>query len=151
MQFLYRRTAQSRIVRELPLINLKGNMRPRRLDNERSKRKISLEGIGIVMILTNAFSLNMLGFFPASIQVEELSVGAAREYALSAESAVGHADTAAVFADCLGVPVEARRVTVSLQSGSELVVGQYIGPRLQEGATKLPEGATIKWLKVSVR
>jgi hypothetical protein len=65
-------------------------------------------------------------------------------------SAVGHADTAAVFADVLGIPVECHRVTVTLNKGDMAVVGQYIGPRLPEGATKLPEGASIKWLGVRV-
>ncbi|PZP60226.1 MAG: hypothetical protein DI596_06125 [Azospira oryzae] len=102
------------------------------------------------MIITNAFSLNMLAYLPATVRVEEVSAETAREYAAKAESAVGHADTAAVFSDVLGVPVECRRVTVSMKKGDTALVGQYTGPRLPEGATKLHESATIKWLLVTL-
>ena len=66
-------------------------------------------------------------------------------------SAVGHANTAAVFASILGIPVKANRVNVKLKSGPEgdvALIGQYIGPRLEEGATELPEGARIEWWMV---
>lgn len=65
-------------------------------------------------------------------------------------SAVGHELTAAVFSAVLGVPVACRRETVCLPYGARVVVGQYRGPRLPEGATSLPEGATIEWLHVEV-
>ena len=55
------------------------------------------------------------------------------------------ADTAAIFSQQLGVEIPAARVTVSLTHGEIILVGQYSGPRLPEGATTLPEGATIKW------
>ena len=60
-------------------------------------------------------------------------------------SAVGHANTAAVFSGILGIPVEANRTNVKLKHGDVALIGQYIGPRLDEGATKLPEGARIEW------
>ncbi len=101
--------------------------------------------------LANAFSLNMLAEFPATVEVRALAKAEAAELARDAESVVGHADTAAVFADELGLPVQANRVAVRLSRGDELVVGQYRGPRLPEGATKLPEGATITWLFVQVK
>jgi hypothetical protein len=69
--------------------------------------------------------------------------------------AVGHMDTARVIADQLGLPVEKvyARVTVRLKGGFEepydrlemALIGAYTGPRLPEGATKLPEGAAIEW------
>lgn len=60
-------------------------------------------------------------------------------------SAVGHADTAAIFAAQLGREVAPNRVSVKLAAGDILVVGQYVGPRLPEGTTELPEGARIEW------
>lgn len=60
-------------------------------------------------------------------------------------SCVGHASTAAVFSDTLGIEVPHNRVNVNLTPGDALIVGQYTGPRLEEGATTLPEGAVIKW------
>ena len=113
-------------------------------------------------MLLNAFSINMLASFPASIDIREISPDEAR-LALLCEaeeqgegeslilSAVGHADTAAVLTSILGVPVPCRRETVMLQPGSVSIVAQYTGPRLPEGSTTLPEGATIRFFAVTVR
>jgi hypothetical protein len=60
-----------------------------------------------------------------------------------AESAVGHADTAALFSQQLGVRVPCCRESIRL--GTDMLVGQYVGPRLPGGATSLPEGASIQW------
>ncbi len=103
------------------------------------------------MILGNSFSLNMLAVIPASIRVAEVGIERARALLEgNLESAVGHANTAAVFSNLLGIPVETRRATIALKSGDRMIVGQYSGPRLEEGATELPTGATIKWLEISI-
>lgn len=111
-------------------------------------------------MLLNAFSMNMLDAFPAVVQIVEISVAQTRtalllesEEAGDGElvlSAVGHADTAAIFASVLGLPVPMNRQTVVLKKGQCHIVGQYSGPRLAEGASILPMGAAIKWLAVSV-
>ena len=101
------------------------------------------------MYILNAFSLNML-VGNADIVVREVSQKVAAILADACVSAVGHADTAAVFSSVLGVPVPCNRATVVLKDGDLALVGQYSGPRLPEGATTLPEGATIKWLVVRV-
>ena len=120
------------------------------------------------IVISNAFSLNMI---PSGINhclywikertLDEVKVmlSAANEIA----SIVGHEDTARVFSDVLGVTVEYNRTNYtmdiegfakSVSGGTDsdtietLIVGQYSGPRLQEGATTLPEGATIKWFDV---
>jgi hypothetical protein len=100
--------------------------------------------------ILNAFSLNMISTFPATFTVEEVSTDQACVYARGVVSGVGHPDTAAVFASILGTPVPMNRATVSLVPGDRVLVGQYSGPRLPEGAAVLPDGATIKWLVVSV-
>lgn len=91
------------------------------------------------MFLTNAFSLQMLEKFPASVKVSEVS-----ELPEGLESAVGHADTAAV----LGVPCN--RVNVKLGKGDTVFVAQLQGGRLPEGSTTLPEGFTFRFLKVEI-
>jgi hypothetical protein len=103
------------------------------------------------MYLLNAFSLNMI-VAPATVNVSEISVDEVirRLNGWPFISAVGHADTAAVFGSALGLPISANRETVTLHTGADAIVGQYVGPRLPEGATTLPEGATIKWLFVAV-
>jgi len=60
-------------------------------------------------------------------------------------SVVGHSDAAAVFSAVLVRPVAVNRVSVQLDHDVLLLIGQYIGPRLPEGATTLPEGARIEW------
>lgn len=60
-------------------------------------------------------------------------------------SAVGHADTAAILGGILGRKIAVNRVSVKLNAYSRAVIGQYVGPRLPEGTTTLPEGAAIEW------
>src|SRR5271165_6716076 len=60
-------------------------------------------------------------------------------------SAVGHADVAAIYSAALGIEIAVNRISIKLTSRDELLVGQYIGPRLPEGATTLPDGAIIEW------
>jgi hypothetical protein len=102
------------------------------------------------MFICNAFSLNMLPGGNVSLGIKEISLEEAVVFAAKLESAVGHADTAAVFSNLLQRPVVLARLNVSLQRGDTILVGQYNGPRLPEGATTLPEGATIRWLQVSL-
>lgn len=105
------------------------------------------------MKLLNAFSFNMIGSFPVTVEAVEISAYYAA-YLFSVdpvESFVGHPDTAAVFTDVLGLNVPAVRGNASLVKDDVVIVGQYVGPRLPEGATKLPEGATIKWLHVTIK
>jgi len=106
---------------------------------------------GKEMKLMNAFSLNMLAEFPAQPLFEEMHIDEVRKVLSDGfESTVGHADTAAVYTDVLGMHVPAVRSTVSLKKGDLAIIGQYRGPRLPEGAHVLPEGATIQWLRLTV-
>lgn len=101
------------------------------------------------MYIINAFSASMITL-PARVEFEEVTQQAARNLAGGAISAVGHQDTAALFTALLGTPVPCQRVSVSLKKGSPALLGQLSGPRLPEGTTTLPEGATIKWIFVYV-
>ncbi len=92
--------------------------------------------------VSNAFSLQMVS--PQDwgrIRIEAIDAPAPDVLA-GAQSCVGHADTAAVLG------VSCRRVSVSLKDGDTLLVAQLMGGRLPEGATRLPEGFTIRWAKV---
>ena len=60
-------------------------------------------------------------------------------------SAIGHESTAAIFSTALGQNLAANRINVKIEDGIIALIGQYIGPRLPEGATELPEGAKIEW------
>lgn len=110
-----------------------------------------MESGALRMKILNAFSPNMLSTFPVEVRFEEIPLNEAKAIlAAGVESAVGHADTAAVFGEQLGVAVPANRTNVTLNKGDVVLVGQYRGPRLPEGATTLPAGATIQWLRVTV-
>ena len=104
------------------------------------------------MKVLNAFSFNMVAAFPCSVLATELTRDQAKAAvaAKGVESYVGHSSTAAVFSEQLGTDVPCIRGNVSMKAGDIALVGQYSGPRLDEGATTLPEGAVIKWLLVEV-
>ena len=97
--------------------------------------------------ISNAFATNMLSKFPVAVSFVETSPAhVASMVRDGAISSVGHESTAAVFSKVLGVKVPMQRSTIELQPGDSVIVGSYKGPRLEEGATELPEGATIVWL-----
>jgi len=101
------------------------------------------------MKLCNALAISMLE--EGQVEVVPISLDTARNnwrYIQDrlASSAVGHADTAALFAALLGEPVPVHRQSIRLLGKPDyLMVGQYSGPRLPEGATTLPDGAEIRW------
>ena len=88
--------------------------------------------------LLNAFSLQMINF-PAVVNFEEID-----SLPDGLTSAIGHADTAAI----LGVPMN--RINVKLSKGDVAHVAQLQGGRLPEGSTKLPDGFSFKFVKVTV-
>ena len=72
------------------------------------------------------------------------------EYKLGVEKGdvinyMGHPSTAAL------VGMKPNRVSLQADYGSTLVVVQYDGPRLNEGATELPEGASLVPMKWHIR
>lgn len=111
------------------------------------------------LFVLNAFSLSMLQadslWTDSRLAIRHLSDDEARkllEVCTEAKyrivSGVGHADTARIFSGILGTEVPMNRVSIDFGGGDLLLVGQYNGPRLPEGATELPEGASIRWLTV---
>ena len=105
----------------------------------------------MALFIGNAFSLNMVAATDLTkVEFKPLTIDEAKSYVPKAVSVVGHADTAAVFSDVLGQKVDFNRTSLTLKDGDVLVVGQYKGPRLEEGCKTLPEGATIEWVKVEL-
>ncbi len=110
----------------------------------------------MTILVLNAFSLNMLDFdgniswrkIPRDI-IKDMIHGDS-SIVPYLKSCIGHADTAAVISNDLEFELPMNRETVSLQPGQRVIVAQYKGPRLPEGATSLPEGATIDYLWVTV-
>jgi len=93
-------------------------------------------------MLPQGGTFHNLGVFPLSPQE------AAQHLSGGFLSAVGHADTARLIGSQLGVEVPVNRASVVLEPGDCVVVAQYLGPRLPEGATSLPDGAEIRYFLV---
>jgi hypothetical protein len=103
------------------------------------------------MWILNAFSLNMLADLNANIVTRAISLEEAKTLLQGGfDSAVGHAPTAAILTKLLGQEVSSARVNVRLEKDSLVLVAQYQGARLPEGATSLPEGAAIVWVLVAI-
>lgn len=63
-------------------------------------------------------------------------------------SAVGHRETAAVISSELGRPVAMNRVSITLDDATVLLVAQFMGGRIPEGATALPDHISTQWTLV---
>lgn len=105
------------------------------------------KGESIMHILVNAFSLGMLPLEAMNIiRVKRIN---SNEVPTDIESAIGHVDTAKVVSNILGFEVKPNRVSIKLSESDVLYVAQYTGPRLPEGATTLPEGASLEFFEVT--
>ena len=98
-------------------------------------------------ILVNAFSLTMLPVEAMNfIRVRKITPD---EIPTDVESAIGYQDTAKVVSSMLGFEVKPNRVSIKMSESDVLYVAQYTGPRLPEGATTLPEGASLEFFEVT--
>ncbi len=102
-----------------------------------------------MLYLGNAFSLQMLDCTVAhTVSIKPISIDDVKTAGFV--SVVGHPDTAAVLSDMLGKDVACNRVSVSLTPHDTLIVAQVVGGRLPAGATKLPDGFKMTFLKVNI-
>lgn len=115
------------------------------------------------IIVCGAFSLSMLDKevqlgkrypaqrripIPVTLELAQSWIELYKRGSVELESAIGHADTATLFSEILNIPLTVNRVSIKLgasEKNTSLLIGQYNGPRLPEGATTLPEGASIDW------
>lgn len=104
------------------------------------------------VLLGNAFSLNMIQG-NKTLKTRVLDIEQVQDLVKERvpTSAVGHGDTATIVSGLIGKQITSNRITVKLESGDDILVAQYKGPRLEEGATVLPEGASIEWVMVTVQ
>ena len=101
------------------------------------------------ILLGNAFSLQMLDL-DKETTVKVAPVAEAEVAKSGFKSVVGHQDTANVLTTLLGVEVACNRESVRLEDGDVLYVAQVTGGRLPEGATTLPAGMELVFLKVTL-
>jgi len=102
--------------------------------------------------ITSAFSMKMVPFTECTILVREVPLDEATVWVRKApfHSGVGHASTAVLMSSALGVDIPFNRADTKMEKGDELLIYQYTGPRLEEGVTELPTGASATWLRVDV-
>lgn len=98
--------------------------------------------------LSNAFSLQMLENFSASAVITLVKPEDIPEDFISV---IGHPDTAQVVSSIIGREVPVNRKAIKIGSSDVLYVAQFTGGRLPEGATTLPEGMTLEFIKVEVQ
>ena len=110
------------------------------------------------LLVSNAFSINMLNAETSSIndscycyRFDSVTIEQAQQVLKSIggryRCCIGHVDTAQLVGNQLGLELAANRETVSLAPHGVMLVAQYTGPRLPEGTSTLPEGASISyWL-----
>lgn len=105
-----------------------------------------------MIYLGNAFSLQMMDLTsPHRISVEPITLETVQSILADGfTSAVGHQDTANVLTNMLGFDVQMNRISISLTADDILIVAQVTGGRLPEGATTLPEGVSIQFVKVQL-
>lgn len=114
------------------------------------------------LIVSNAFSLNMLPeSFNGHVTISTVDdiksvVDIVKTFSRTGDciNAIGHKSIDDIVRGELlkdGCALqEGSRVTVELDFKTLLLVAQYKGERLPEGATELPEGATIVWMLVAL-
>lgn len=100
----------------------------------------------MAIYLSNAFSLGMLDLSEQkSLNIRPVMP---EQIPQEAVSVIGHPDTAKILSGILGFDVPFNRAGIKLNEGDVLYVAQYKGPRLPEGATVLPEGASFQFVEV---
>lgn len=106
-------------------------------------------------IIANAFSVNMMDpgrfhlveFIPITKE-KFIEIVKERDW----ESSIGHQSMADLLSEMTGevIPMNRKNDKINSSADGTIVLAQYTGPRLQEGATELPEGAQIEFYLVHV-
>lgn len=100
----------------------------------------------------NAFSISMLPSQGGTVKFTPLSSEEVMR-AITGKiivSHIGHSSTAAVIGKDLNINNLYTCRDNFILFNDAAIVAQYVGPRLPEGATELPEGATIKYFMVEL-
>jgi hypothetical protein len=109
------------------------------------------------MYIVNTITINMLSEQfrnrpeGGSIRYRSLSLSEARAIAQGGLTpAFGHEQSAPLVQAQLQAPEPIfARPTLRFDGPTQVLLAQYVGPRLPEGATELPEGAVIEYFLVS--
>ena len=105
-----------------------------------------------MLYIGNALSLSMLREPDATLWCRKINIQEAKDLLdyYHWASCVGHQDLAQVLSNMLGVQIPVNRDNIRLKAWDKLIVAQYVGPRLPEGAKGLPQDANITFYVVEV-
>lgn len=97
------------------------------------------------VFIGNTFTINGIDEDKFNVKVEEISWEEFDKYREGDHiNYMGHEDVAKF------VGMEMNRISIHAYKGDTIIVPQYIGPRLPEGTTVLPEGAVIVPKKITI-
>lgn len=99
--------------------------------------------------IVNAFSLNMVASLTGSFNVNFEPIAPA-DIPRDVQSGLGHDDIVYFVNKETGLSLVKNRCNNEFSHGDIFYIAQYIGPRLEEGATTLPDNSTIKYFKVTI-
>ena len=110
--------------------------------SERSSKKL----------LSSSFALKMVGQKPANLKVKDITLAEAKDWVGEGgfQSSIGHPEAAERIGKLLGVDVVSSRVDDRLYAGDQVLVNQYIGPRVPEGEEYAPDEKYYTWTLVCV-
>ena len=102
------------------------------------------------VIIANAFSLQMIQEDVVDVHIATITEETVIHILSNSDfiSAIGHADTANVVSNILGISIPCNRVNITLDDDTMLIVAQIQGGRLPEGCTTLPDGVKITFKAV---
>ena len=101
--------------------------------------------------IVSTFTAGMISSKKFSVSFENVELETAQRWIEENQpiSAVGHAQTAEIASNWLGKLIAFNRLSLAVKD-CQLLIVQYKGPRLPEGATKVPEGATFELILATV-
>ena len=109
-----------------------------------------------MQFITSVFSMNMLESPQIGHQFKiyawKISAESAKDFVESEapKSVIPNAAFATIISADLDVDVLCNRETVKLRGGDTMLLCQYSGPRLQSGASELPNGAQIDYFVLEI-
>lgn len=95
-----------------------------------------------------------LGSMPAGcvILCREITQDEAKEFlAKGFDSYIGHVDTANILSNLLSMQIVFNRSSAIFEKDDKIIVASYVGMRLPEGATTLPENSRFRFFLVEVK
>lgn len=100
--------------------------------------------------LANALSISVLGLKKMDFLLLRMKPIQPAQIPNDVKSCIGHEEIAKIASQILGFQVKASQIDINLGADDRLFVAQYNGTTIPDDATKLPDGASMKFFEVSI-